>query len=171
MCEEITHIAISGHRIGIIGLSGVIESVKRLKLGNDAELQRLLLEKIKKQNWIPDSKTTEYSQALLREYKKALGEAVDDEKSVHTAIRILGPGCPACDKMEGDVKTILNELNIAADVQHVRDVNQIAEYGLLRTPSLVINDAVVLNGRSLPLSQLKSLIQKKLNAGEEKDDH
>ena len=159
MSEEITQIAISGHRIGIIGLSGVIESVKRLKLGNDAEIQRLLMEKIKQQNWIPDSKTTEYGQALLREYKKALGEAVEDEKSAETSIRILGPGCPACEKMEQDVKAILVELNIAADVLHVQDLNEITKYGFVRTPALVINNKIILNGQSLPKSRLRKLIE------------
>lgn len=54
------------------------------------------------------------------------------------------------------------ELNIAADVDHVRDVNQIAEYGMVRTPSLLINDEIVLHQRSLPKSQLKKLLEEKL---------
>jgi len=133
-----------------------------LKLGNEIEIKRSLLKKIKQQNWIPDSKTEEYSRALLNEYKKSIGEKVDEEKLVETSIRILGLGCSACEKMEQDVKSILIELNIAADFQHVRDVNQIAEYGMVRTPSLVINNEIVLNGLSLPKSQLKLLIEDKL---------
>lgn len=99
---------------------------------------------------------------MLNEYKKSIGEKVDEEKLVETSIRILGLGCSACEKMEQDVKSILIELNIAADFQHVRDVNQIAEYGMVRTPSLVINNEIVLNGLSLPKSQLKLLIEDKL---------
>ena len=133
-----------------------------MKLGNEIEIKRSLLKKIKQQNWIPDSKTEEYSRALLNEYKKSIGEKVDEEKLVETSIRILGLGCSACEKMEQDVKSILIELNIAADFQHVRDVNQIAEYGMVRTPSLVINNEIVLNGLSLPKSQLKLLIEDKL---------
>jgi len=162
MSEEVIQINIGGHRIGIIGLSDVIQDVKQQKLENEKEIERLLLEGIKQQNWIPDSKTEEYSQALLREYKKSLGLLVEDEKLAEKFIRILGPGCSACEKMEQDVKSILVELNIAADVQHVRNVNEIAEYGIVRTPSLVINNEIVLNGRSLPKSQLKSLIERKL---------
>ena len=64
--------------------------------------------------------------------------------------------------MEQDIKVILNELNIPADVQHIRDINQIAEYGMVRTPALVINNKIVLNGRSLPKDQLKSLLDQKL---------
>ncbi len=64
--------------------------------------------------------------------------------------------------MEKDVRAILSELNIAADVDHVRDVKKMADYGMVRTPSLVINDEIVLNGRSLPKSQLKKLLEEKL---------
>ena len=162
MSGEITQIIIGGHKIGIIGLFDVIEKIKQLKLDNEKEIQHRLLEGIKQQNWIPDSKNEEYSRALLREYKKSLGLAVEEEKLAETSIRILGPGCSACEKMEQDVKSILIELNIAAAVQHIRDINQITEYGMVRTPSLVINNEIVLNGRSLPKSQLKSLIKHKL---------
>jgi len=103
--------------------------------------------------------------ALLREYKKAVDLPMDEygEKSDGLIIKILGPGCSACDQMEKDVKSILAELNIAADVDHVRDVNQIAEYSMVRTPSLVINNEIVLNGRSLPKNQIKLLLENKLS--------
>lgn len=45
MSGEITQINIGGHRIGIIGLSDVIEKVKLLKLGNEIEIKRSLLKK------------------------------------------------------------------------------------------------------------------------------
>ncbi len=162
MSEEITQLNIGGNRIGIIGLSNVIEEVKPLKLENDAELQRVLLGKVKQQNYVPDTRIEEYSQALLREYKKSLGLKVEEQPLSKTSIRILGPGCSACEKMEQDIKSILTELNIGADVQHIRDVKQIAEYGMVRTPTLVINKEIVLNGRSLPKSQLRNLIEQKL---------
>ena len=162
MSEKVTQIIIGDHRIGIIGLYDVIKDIKELKLVNDREIQTLLLAGIKHQNWILDSKTKEYGNALLREYKKSLGSAVEEEKLREATIHVLGPGCSACEKMEQDVKSILIELNIAADVQHIRDVNQIAEYGMVRTPTLVINNEIVINGRSLPKSQLKSLIERKL---------
>ena len=138
--------------------------MKQKNLSDDKEIEKLLLEQVKIQNYVPDSQRKEYAYALLREYKKFAGmpvEAVDDESAFPT-IRILGPGCTACETMEKDVRAILTELNIAADVDHVRDVNQIAEYGMVRTPSLVINNEIVLNGRSLPKAQLKSLIEQKL---------
>lgn len=163
MSEDITEIVIGRHGIGLIGLSDAIADVKKLNLDGEEDLKNALLERIKRQNYIPESKVDEYGRALLREYKKNVGIPVEEEPSpAGTSIRILGPGCAACEKMEQDVIAILNELNIAADVQHVRDVNKIAEYGMVRTPTLVINGEVALNGRSLPKSQLKKFLEQKL---------
>ena len=163
MSQDISQIVIGKHRIGLIGLSDAIEDVKQMNLDSERDLENALLERIKQQNYVPDSRVDEYGRALLREYKKYFRIPVEEEPSpAETSIRILGPGCAACEKMEQDVMAILIELNIAADVQHVRDVNKIAEYGMVRTPSLVINGEIVLNGRLLPKNQLKNILQQKL---------
>jgi len=167
MSEKITQITVGGQRVGIVGLSEAIEEIKSLPNVDDAEIAQILLDKIKANNYVPDSRTDDYARALFREYQKAIGLPIDnsEEKSGGLSIKILGPGCYACDQMEKDVKAVLAEMNIAADLEHVRDLNQIAEYGMVRTPSLMINDEIVLNGRSLPKSQLKSLLEKKLTKG------
>jgi small redox-active disulfide protein 2 len=164
MSDEITAINIDGQRIGLIGLSDIFINLKAMNLIDDSEISQQLIEQVKIQNYVPDSRIDDYAQALLREYKKFAGLPVEPvvEKSAFPTIRILGPGCRACETMEKDVRAILSELNIAADVDHVRDVNLISEYGMIRTPGLVINNQVVLSGRSLPRSQLKKLIQEKL---------
>ena len=165
MSEEVSTVNIGGHKIGLMGLSEVFENVKQKNFSHDSELKKQLLEQVRVQNYVPDSMVDDYALALLREYKKFAGLPVETvvEASTFPFIRILGPGCTACETMEKDVKAILTELNIAADVDHIRDVNQIAEYGMVRTPSLIINDEIVLNGRSLPKSQLKKMIEEKLS--------
>ncbi|MBN2355159.1 thioredoxin family protein [candidate division KSB1 bacterium] len=164
MSDEITMIKIGRHEIGIIGLSEIFETMKLKNLSDEEELKEQLLRLVRGQNYVPDSHTGEYAQAILREYKIYAGLPAEpvDEQSAFPSLKILGPGCYVCDKMEQDVKSILLELNIAANVAHIRDVNQIAEYGMVRTPTLVINGEIVVNGRSLPHSQLKSLIGQKL---------
>ena len=168
MSEKITQINVGGQRVGIIGLSEAIEETKSLHQPNDIEIKEFLLDKIKIQNYVPDARTDDYAQALLKEYKKeykkSTGLAIDEneEKFTGLSIKILGPGCYACEQLEKDIKAILAEMNIAADVEHVREINQIADYGMVRTPGLVINGEVILSGRSLPRSQLKKLIQDKL---------
>jgi small redox-active disulfide protein 2 len=164
MNEEISMVNILGQKIGLIGLSQIFEILMQMNLSDELELKKQLLQQVRVQNYVPDSRTDDYATVLLREYKKFAGLPVEPviEKSAFPTIRILGPGCTACETMEKDVRAILSELNIAADVDHVRDVNQIAEYGIVRTPGLVINDQIVLSGRSLPKIQLQKLIEENL---------
>jgi len=164
MSEEVTTVTIGGMKIGLIGLSEIFATLKQMNLSDESKMKSQLLEQVRAQNYVPDSRADDYAQTLLREYKKFVGLPVEKvvEKTAFPTIRILGPGCPACENMEKDVRAILSELNIAADVDHVRDVNKIAEYGMVRTPALLINEQIVLNGRSLPKSQLKKLIGEKL---------
>lgn len=164
MSEEVTMVSIGGMQIGLIGLSEIFATLKKMNLSDESEIKKQLLEQVKTENYVPDSKSEQYTQALLRQYKKYVGLPVETatEKSAFPTIRILGVGCAACENMEKDVRAILAELNIAADVDHVRDIKKIAEFGIVRTPSLFINEEIVLNGRSLPKSQLKKLIEEKL---------
>jgi len=164
MSNEITMLYFGGLKIGLVGLSDIFEGVKAMNLTNEAEIKNHLLEKVKSQNYVPSSKDEDYASAVLREYKKSIGlpvENVEEKNSVLT-IRVLGPGCYACEKLEQDIKAILAEFNIAADVEHVRDINEIAGYGMVGTPSLVINEKVVLSGRTLPQSQLKKILTEQL---------
>ena len=163
MNEDITQISIRGTKIGLIGLADIIEEVESLNLTKDTEIKKHLLEKVKIRNYVPDSRKDDYARALLREYKKSIGLPVEEEKSTELTFRVLGPGCYACEQLEKDLRAVLAELGIPANVEHVRDLNEIAQYGMIRTPGLVIKDKVVLNGRALPRNKLKQLVSEILN--------
>ncbi|UCC38826.1 MAG: TM0996/MTH895 family glutaredoxin-like protein [Candidatus Aminicenantes bacterium] len=74
-------------------------------------------------------------------------------------IRILGPGCPRCDEVEKRTINALVELNVAADVQKVKDLKEISSFGVLATPGLVINNKVKVQGRIPSLSEIKEWIK------------
>lgn len=74
-------------------------------------------------------------------------------------IKILGTGCPRCNEVEKRVINALAELNIAADVQKIKSINKIAEYGIFTTPGLVINERVKSSGRIPTLAEIKTWIQ------------
>ena len=42
-------------------------------------------------------------------------------------IKILGPGCPNCQKMEEMASKAIEELNIEAKIEHIRDLKEIAK--------------------------------------------
>jgi small redox-active disulfide protein 2 len=73
-------------------------------------------------------------------------------------IKVLGPGCPKCNALEQTVINSLAELDINADVSKVQDIIKIMEYGIMRTPGLVINGKVVLSGYVPTANEMKKII-------------
>lgn len=57
-------------------------------------------------------------------------------------IKVLGPGCPKCKQTESIVMDALAEAGIAANVEKVTDVMQIAQYGVFGTPAVVVDGEV-----------------------------
>jgi small redox-active disulfide protein 2 len=57
-------------------------------------------------------------------------------------IQILGTGCAKCNELEKLVKTVVAEAGIAATVEKVTDIKQIASMGVFATPALVIDGVV-----------------------------
>lgn len=43
-------------------------------------------------------------------------------------IGVLGPGCARCNKLEKDVKKIINELGLKEEVIKVKDISKTMEY-------------------------------------------
>ena len=74
-------------------------------------------------------------------------------------IKILGTGCANCNKLEALAKQAAEELKINAPIDKVKEINQIIEYGIARTPGLVINEEVKSAGKIPSLEQIKSWIQ------------
>lgn len=62
-------------------------------------------------------------------------------------IKVLGPGCANCKKLEEVVQQAVAALAVEADVVKVTDMQQIIAYDVLKTPGLVINDKLVSSGR------------------------
>ena len=144
---DIIQIKIGPSKIGIIGLEEIFKKAQSLQNISGDKLKLWLVNEVRKENYIPDSVFDEYGKALFREYKKFLGEEVEEERSEGLEIRILGKGCFSCDKLTEDILKLLNENNIVADFEHVRDPKEIAAYGTVGVPGLVINGVIKSAGR------------------------
>ena len=62
-------------------------------------------------------------------------------------MKILGPGCANCRKLEAVARETANSAGIEAEFVKVTDMKAIMAYDLLSTPGLVVNDKLVSSGR------------------------
>jgi len=73
-------------------------------------------------------------------------------------IKILGSGCTKCQTLESLTRDGITELGLEADFEHVTDPVEIASWGVMATPALVIDDELVLSGRVPSASDVKRLL-------------
>ena len=62
-------------------------------------------------------------------------------------VKVLGSGCPNCQRLERETRAALEAGQIAYQLTKVTDYADIASYGVMQTPALVINEMVVSSGR------------------------
>lgn len=62
-------------------------------------------------------------------------------------IKVLGTGCPNCQRLEQEVRAALDAAGISYTLTKVTDIAAIMDYGVMSTPALVINEKVVSAGR------------------------
>lgn len=75
-------------------------------------------------------------------------------------IKVFGPGCANCYKMEELAKTAAKELGVEATVVKITDIGEIAMNGILSTPGLMVNGKIKHSGKPLPsLEKVKELIK------------
>ena len=82
-------------------------------------------------------------------------------------IKILGGGCPNCDRLEKNAKAAVTQLGVEATFEKSGDYAEYERYSLLATPGLVVNDKLLAAGRVPAVSQIVSLLTAEL-AGEGK---
>jgi len=154
--DKVTQINVGGHATGIIGLQPILEEVSNKFSGRtDDEIKAELLDRLSQKNYISSRTRDVYGHAFLREYKKFVGEPFEDTSNGGLEIKVLGPGCPRCEKLEQDLMTMMTELNIAAELEHVRDPLEIASFGVMGMPALIINGEVKAAGSVPPKNKLK----------------
>ena len=75
-------------------------------------------------------------------------------------IKVFGPGCANCHKMEELAKQAVKELGVEATVMKITDIGEIAMNGILSTPGLMVNGKVKHSGKPLPsLEKVKEVIK------------
>jgi len=74
-------------------------------------------------------------------------------------IKVLGTGCAKCRAVEKEVRQVLSELGIEAEVEEVKDMAKIMQYKVMMTPGLVIDGKVVSSGHVPSKNDVRKMIE------------
>jgi small redox-active disulfide protein 2 len=161
MADDSSQIWVGEDKVGLRGLKEAIEEIAQSYANKtDEEIQDALLERLTEKNYIAGCARNEYGAAFLREFRKFLGQPYEEALGTSLRIVVLGPGCSQCNRLEQTVRQALTETGLPASLEHVTDVKEMAKYGLVSTPALVINDKVVSRGTVPSVKKIKELLGK-----------
>lgn len=73
-------------------------------------------------------------------------------------LEILGTGCAKCQKLEELTRQAVKEMGIDAQINHVKDITAITNYGVMITPALVKDGVVKVAGKIPSLDEIKKLL-------------
>lgn len=78
----------------------------------------------------------------------------------HT-IRVLGTGCHACHTLLEHTQAAVTKLGLGVNVEYIQDMAQIAGYGVMSVPALVVDDTVVSTGKVLKPSEVEDILRQR----------
>ncbi len=85
---------------------------------------------------------------------------VETAKTEGAGVKVLGSGCAKCNQLEAATKAALEQLGMDTTIDHVTDFSQIAAYGVMTTPALVVDGKVVSYGKVLKTEEVLKILQK-----------
>lgn len=77
-------------------------------------------------------------------------------------LQILGPGCMNCKKLEENTKAAAQELGIPHEIYKVSDIAAITGFGVRRTPALIADGKILVEGRVPSVDELMSLLAQQI---------
>ncbi len=80
-------------------------------------------------------------------------------------IKILGPGCINCQKVENLVREVVAETGAGADIEKVSDIRKIVQYGVFSTPAVVVDGKVKSVGKIPKKEEIQTWLGKEEHQG------
>lgn len=73
-------------------------------------------------------------------------------------IKILGTGCPKCQKLMETAEAAAKELGIEYEAEKVTEINDIMKFGVMVTPALVVDGEVKVAGKVPSVDEIKGML-------------
>jgi len=138
--------------VGLLGLDIALGQLSGREMTEDDAVE-FLYEQVRIKNYIPEHAVIQYKQALRNEYRRYFN--LEKTAGQGLTIRVLGRPCVTCNKLKTMLIDILQEKNVAADIEDVQDLDEIWRYGVTKTPALIINGEVKSAGIQPPRVQIE----------------
>jgi small redox-active disulfide protein 2 len=74
-------------------------------------------------------------------------------------IKVLGPGCPKCNKTAELVQQAVSEAGVEANIEKVTDLMEIAKFGVFGTPAVVVDGQVKAVGKIPEVEEIKDWLK------------
>ncbi|HEO72552.1 MAG TPA: thioredoxin family protein [Candidatus Hydrogenedentes bacterium] len=73
-------------------------------------------------------------------------------------LKILGTGCPKCQKLMETTEAAAKDLGIEYQVEKVTGINDIMKFGVMVTPALVVDGEVKVAGKVPSVEEIKGML-------------
>lgn len=83
-----------------------------------------------------------------------------EKETKQLGVKILGGGCDKCNQLEEATIQALEELGMDTTIDHVRDFEKIAAFGVMTTPALVVDGKVVSYGKVLKKDEVMEILKR-----------
>ena len=80
-------------------------------------------------------------------------------------IKVFGAGCPSCEKLENLCRSVLEEMNIEANVERIDGIDELIKWNIPLTPALMLNGVLKCSGKIPLKSTLEHWIKDAANKG------
>ena len=87
-------------------------------------------------------------------------QAAGKSKSGSASVKILGSGCAKCNQLVANTLEALRTLGMNTAIDHITDFTQIAAYGVMTTPALVVDGEVISFGKVLKTDEVIAILKK-----------
>jgi small redox-active disulfide protein 2 len=100
------------------------------------------------------------SSAPAVDEESKVNDAATDRQPGKASIKVLGSGCKNCQALLGNTKEAVADMNLPANVEYITDMKEVAKYGVMSMPALVVNEQVVSMGKVLKPKDIQKLLTK-----------
>ena len=73
-------------------------------------------------------------------------------------IKVLGPGCPRCERHAETARKAADELGIEYELEKITEITRFVEFGLMMTPGLVVDGDLRVQGNVPSVDEIKTML-------------